>query len=179
LNYSEIKYCDIANGVGPRTSVFVSGCSIHCEGCFNSVAWDFDSGEKMTDEVLAGILESLSQPYIEGLSILGGEPLHPKNLGGVCQIMMRVRRRYGDSKTIWLWTGYVYEELSDDQLAIANLADVVVDGPFVISKRDIMLRFRGSSNQRIIDVRKTVEAGHVVLWEDEPQFSTHKWVGHD
>lgn len=178
MNYVNIKHCDIANGTGPRVSLFVSGCESRCEGCFNKDAWPFEAGEEVTDEVISEIVESLAPPYIDGLSILGGEPLHPRNLDGVRSVIEAVRRRYR-SKDVWMWTGYVLEALSDAQREVAGMADVVVDGPYVMDKRDIMLRFRGSSNQRVIDMRRTKERGEVVLWEDVPAFSTHGWVGHD
>ena len=149
MNYATIKYCDIANGEGVRTSLFVSGCRRHCPNCFNAVAWDFNYGEPFTKEVRNKILESLAPGYINGLSLLGGEPFEPGILRSGCGRC----------------------EVTDEFL---QYIDVLVDGDFVQDKYDISLRFRGSSNQRIIDMNRTRAAGHVVLWQDDPIFADHK-----
>lgn len=175
MNYSEIKRCDIANGSGVRTTVFVSGCERGCPGCFNPSAWPFDAGKPMTDEVMRKVYDSILDPYIDGLSIVGGEPLHPRNLDGVRELMLGFRRRFGTTKTIWVWTGYRFEELDDEQLAVICLADVLVDGPFIEAKKDLTLRFRGSSNQRIIDINNTSISGAITLWDDGPILSSHRW----
>ena len=169
MNYATIKYCDIANGEGVRTSLFVSGCRRHCPNCFNAVAWDFNYGAPFTDAVKGQIIESLAPGYINGLSLLGGEPLEP------------VKARC-PGKTIWCYTGNNLEhevwqpgcgrcEVTDEFL---QYIDVLVDGEFVQDKYDISLRFRGSSNQRIIDMNKTRAAGKIVLWQDDPIFADHK-----
>lgn len=154
MNYMTIKGTDIANGDGVRVSLFVSGCSRHCLGCFNQEAWDFNAGEKFTEETMQYLLGLLSHDYISGLTILGGEPLEGSNLPCVTEIAKRVRNTFPD-KTIWVYTGYRYKEVRDCE--IMNYIDVLVDGPFVESEKDISLRFRGSRNQCIIDVRNQGE----------------------
>ncbi len=181
LNYANIKYCDIANGVGVRTSLFVSGCRRHCKNCFNKVAWDFDYGQPFDKTVRNQILASLKPDYIGGLSLLGGEPFEPENQRALVSFLHDVRVLY-PHKTIWCYTGNVYEtellqpsasrcEVTDEML---SYIDVLVDGAFVQDLYDISLRFRGSSNQRIIDMNATRAAGHVVLWQDDPIFADHK-----
>ena len=174
MNYSAIRYHDIANGVGVRTSLFVSGCSRRCAGCFNSDAWDFGAGRAFDRGAEDELLESVADEYTNGLSVLGGEPLEGANVDGVGRLLTRFRERYGDSKDVWLWTGYRYEELDGRQREVVALADVIVDGPFVESLKDLTLRFRGSSNQRIVDVRRSTNAAHVVEWQDEEVYSTHR-----
>ena len=181
MNYATIKYCDIANGEGVRTSLFVSGCRRHCPNCFNAVAWDFNYGEPFTKEVRNKILESLAPGYLNGLSLLGGEPIEPENQRELLPFVKNVKALY-PSKTIWCYTGNHFEqeilrpgcgrcEVTDEFL---QYIDVLVDGDFVQDKYDISLRFRGSSNQRIIDMNRTRAAGHVVLWQDDPIFADHK-----
>ena len=166
MNYAEIKYNDIANGVGVRTSLFVSGCSHHCKGCFNEVAWDFDYGKEFSYNTLKEILDSLKPDYIAGLSILGGEPLDHKNINAVSTIVEVVRKSF-PNKSIWVYTGYTYEELLERNnlftSLILNKIDVLVDGKFIEELKDISLKFRGSSNQRIIDMNKTRELGEITL----------------
>lgn len=163
MNITNIKYFSTVNGNGVRTAVFVSGCNLHCEGCFNSGAWSFDTGHEMTTELIDKILDSIEPEYISGLSILGGEPLDPKNQYGVATLIEKFRKRFGDSKTIWLWTGYEYDKIPLDThiFYILKNIDVIVDGPFKISKKDVNLPYRGSSNQRIIDAKKSC-FGHIV-----------------
>lgn len=182
MNYSDIKYCDIANGVGVRTSLFVSGCRNHCPGCFNTGTWSFAVGQPFGEETERLIIESLEPSYIAGLSLLGGEPMEPENQEALLPFLRRVRERL-PQKTIWLYTGFVWEDLVEgpsractlQTRELLGLLDVVVDGPFVLEQKDISLRFRGSSNQRIIDVPATLAAGEVVWWEDEPVFASHEW----
>ena len=180
MNYANIKYCDIANGEGVRTTLFVSGCTRRCENCFNKVAWSFDYGEPFDKEIRNKLLESLAPGYISGLSVLGGEPFEPSNQRGLVGFLHDVKVLY-PNKNIWCYTGYVYEndlmrpgtvrcEETDEML---SYIDVLVDGPYVEALHDITLRFRGSSNQRIIDLNKTRAAGRVILWKDDPVFSTH------
>lgn len=156
MNYAEIKYYDIANGDGVRTSLFVSGCNHKCENCFNKIAWDFDYGDKYTDEIENKIIESLKPLYISGLSVLGGEPLDPKNIETVKKLLKRVKKDI--NKSIWVYSGYTYEQLcemyKDDD--IFEYIDVLVDGRFIEELKDITLKFRGSSNQRVIDMKKTL-----------------------
>ena len=181
MNYATIKYCDIANGEGVRTSLFVSGCTHHCPGCFNEIAWDFGYGAPFTKAVRNEILQSLEPNYINGLSLLGGEPLEPENQRALLPFVKSVKALY-PHKTIWCYTGNTYErdilqpgsgrcEVTDELL---QYIDVLVDGDFVQDQHDISLRFRGSSNQRIIDMNATRAAGHVVLWQDDPLFADHK-----
>ncbi|ADK68599.1 ribonucleoside-triphosphate reductase class III activase subunit [Olsenella uli DSM 7084] len=181
MNYASIKYCDIANGVGVRTSLFVSGCRLRCPGCFNSGAWSFHVGDPFTVEVEDRILESLSPSYVDGLSVLGGEPTEPENATVLAPFLERVRAAY-PAKDIWLYSGRTWEEFtgdgdhaSPDMDRILATLDVLVDGPFVRAEYDIGLRFRGSRNQRLIDVPRSLATGEVVLWEDEAVYATHGW----
>lgn len=169
MNYSAIKDCDVANGPGVRVSLFVSGCNIRCKGCFNYEVWDFSAGKPFTNDVINKIIEMLKPDYIKGLTVLGGEPLDPRNRQDVLKLLRIVRSVYGDKKSIWLFTGYVYyqaEWLVDRTVDnIFACVDVLVDGPFIEERKNLSLKFRGSENQRLIDMRKTIDAGHVVLWE--------------
>ena len=166
MNITNIKYFSTVNGNGVRTAVFVSGCNLHCEGCFNSAAWSFDTGHKMTNEIIDKILESIEPEYISGLSILGGEPMDPKNQPGVATLIKKFRERFGNKKDIWLWTGYEYDSIpfDGDTLYIISNVDVIVDGPFIAKKKDLNLPYRGSSNQRIIDAKKSY-VGHIIELE--------------
>ena len=173
MNYCNIKYCDIANGEGVRTTLFVSGCTNHCEECFQPETWDFHYGEPFTEETTRKVLESLKPDYINGLTLLGGEPFEPQNQRELVKLLHLVRREY-PNKNIWCFTGFTLDgelwregshprcEVTEEML---SLIDVLVDGRFVRALKDISLKFRGSSNQRIIDVRKSLEQGTVVLYE--------------
>ena len=182
MNYSEIKFCDIANGAGVRTTLFVSGCRHHCFNCFNPGTWAFEAGEPFTREVEDKILESLEPSYIDGLTLLGGEPFEPENQETLIALLERVRSERPD-KNVWAYSGFTWDQLvdgpsrahTDTVMRMLSLVDVLVDGPFVQDLKDITLRFRGSSNQRIIDVSRSLEAGAVCLWEDDPLFTTHTW----
>ena len=172
MNYGEIKYCDIANGTGVRTSVFVSGCRNHCEDCFNRATWDFNFGKPFTAEVENEVLESLKRSYIGGLSILGGEPFEVENQAGVLALIKRAKEEF-PKKTIWIYSGFTYEELLSGSRAatpnareILSLCDILVDGRFKKELKNISLKFRGSENQRIIDLKKTAACGEVVLAEE-------------
>lgn len=172
MYYAGIKYCSIANGPGCRTCLFVSGCTHHCEGCFNQEAWDFHYGQPYTREVEDDIVESLRPDYIRGLTLLGGEPLEPANQKALLPLLRRVRRELPD-KTIWCYTGYDYEEdvlpcrLGDPAVTqeLLSLIDVLVDGEFHLAEKDIRLRFKGSANQRLIDVQKSLLRRTLVLWD--------------
>ena len=174
MNYAAIKETDIANGPGVRVSLFVSGCSHHCEGCFNAEAWDYNYGQPYTQETEDRIMEALKPSYITGLSLLGGEPFDPRNQPALLPLLRRVRRELPE-KDIWCYTGYTLEEdLRTDALGIPevtgellSLIDVLVDGKFVLAKKDIQLRFRGSSNQRLIDLRRSEQEGRIIWWEDK------------
>ena len=167
MNITNIKYFSTVNGNGVRTAVFVSGCNLHCEGCFNSGAWSFNAGHELSIELINKILDSIEPEYISGLSILGGEPLDPKNQYGVATLIEKFRKRFGDSKTIWLWTGYEYDNipLGEDTFYIITNVDVIVDGPFIASKKDLNLPYRGSSNQRIIDAKKSYRSKNIIELE--------------
>ena len=173
MNYATIKKRDIANGPGVRVSLFVSGCTHHCEGCFNADTWDFDYGEPFTAEVEEQILALMSPAYIRGLTLLGGEPFEPQNQAVLLPFLRRVRAAYPE-KTVWCFSGYTLEQLQGKSRArcahtdeMLSLLDVLVDGRFILAQRNIRLRFRGSENQRLIDMNKTRKAGGVVLWQDE------------
>lgn len=170
MNYATIKNCDIANGPGVRVSLFVSGCTHRCPGCFNEVAWDFNYGEPFTEEVMEKILDMLRPSYVRGLTLLGGEPFEPQNQGPVVELLRRIKKEMPE-KSIWAFSGYLFEKdilsgrLGDTSEYLSYL-DVLVDGPFIQAKKNLSLRFRGSENQRIIDVPASLKAGEVVLWQD-------------
>ena len=182
MRFADIKYCDIANGVGVRTSLFVSGCRNHCEGCFNSGTWSFEVGEPFTRAVEDEIIASLEPAYVRGLSVLGGEPLEPENQEALLPFLKRVRQEC-PGKDIWLYTGFTWEALTQGPSrahtsiieTLLEQIDVLVDGPFMLAQKDISLRFRGSANQRLIDVGTTLATGSVTWWEDEPVFASHSW----
>ena len=168
MNYAEIKTCDIANGEGVRVSLFVSGCTHHCKNCFNKETWSFDYGKPFTDETEDYIIKELKPGYIDGLTLLGGEPFEPQNQRALLPFLRRVRELY-PNKNIWCYTGYLFDkELLNESRArceatdeMLSLIDVLVDGEFVQELYNISLQFRGSSNQRIIDVPKSLESGRV------------------
>lgn len=174
MNYATIKTHDVANGEGIRISLFVSGCTHHCKGCFNKEAWDFEYGTLYTKETEQYIIDALSPSYISGLSLLGGEPFEPQNQTTVLSLIKRVRQEYPE-KDIWCYTGYDFEDdiLSGRlkyQLITAQMIkniDILVDGKFIEEKKSLNLRFRGSSNQRIIDVKKSLKEGKTVLFDGE------------
>ena len=167
MNYCEIKTNDIANGPGVRVSLFVSGCERHCKGCFRPETWDFNYGDSFTDRTIFSILNFLKREEIQGLTVLGGEPLHPKNIRMVDRLVWAVFWRFL-KKDIWVYTGYTIEELVErnDTDNILNCVDVIVDGEFIEEKKNLLLDFRGSENQRLVDVKKTMKEGKVVLWEN-------------
>lgn len=169
MNYGEIKYYDIANGPGVRTSLFVSGCRNRCEDCFNRETWAFDFGKPYTEETENAVVESLKPDYIAGLTVLGGEPFEKENQPEVLKLVKRVRKEF-PNKTIWIFSGFTYEELIRGSRAagetaneILSVCDVLVDGRFDKTKKNISLKFRGSENQRIIDLKPTLSQNKVVL----------------
>lgn len=172
MNYCNIKFHDIANGEGVRTTLFVSGCTNRCKGCFQPETWDFHYGEPFTAEVEEQIIESLRPYYIDGLTLLGGEPFEPSNQVALLPFLRRVRESCPD-KTIWAFTGFVYDKdlvpggrkhnFCTDE--ILSLIDILVDGPYMEEQRNIALQFRGSDNQRVIDMQKTLAEGRVVIWD--------------
>ena len=173
MNYATIKNCDIANGPGLRVTLFVSGCTHKCPGCFNEVAWDFDYGQPFTQQTIDKILDMLKPNYIKGLTLLGGEPFEPQNQPAIVELLHQIKQKY-PGKSIWAFSGYLFDKdilpgnLGDPAVTREYLSylDVLVDGPFVQAKKDLTLRFRGSSNQRLIDVPASLAAGEVVLWQD-------------
>ena len=170
MNYATIKKCDVANGPGIRVSLFVSGCNHHCKGCFNSVAWDFNYGNKFDENAMKDIFDELDKDYVEGLSLLGGEPLEHVNQQGLLPLVKKVKEKY-PNKTIWCYTGFDFEKdvigrmcnEYDETIELVNNIDVIVDGKFEIEKKNPSLKFRGSENQRLIDVKKSIEENKVVL----------------
>ena len=170
MNYATIKNCDIANGPGVRVSLFVSGCTHRCPGCFNEVAWDFEYGEAFTQETIDLILGMLKPAYIKGLTLLGGEPFEPQNQGAIVELLRQVKAAFPE-KSIWAFSGYLFEKdilsgrLGDASEYLSYL-DVLVDGPYVEAKKNLSLRFRGSENQRLIDIPASLQAGETILWQD-------------
>ena len=164
MRYNTIRKMDIANGPGVRVSIFMQGCAFHCENCFNKETWDFDKGEEFTDEVIDNVIELCKPSFIKGLSILGGEPWHPKNIDGTTKLVKRFKEVFPD-KTVWSWSGYTFEDYLSKQEGI-KYVDVVVDGRFVDSLKNPTLKFKGSSNQRVIDVAKSLEKKEVILYEE-------------
>ena len=170
MNYAEIKYCDIANGPGVRVSLFVSGCTHHCKECFNPETWDFAYGAPFTQVEADAILKYLEPDYIKGLSLLGGEPFEPENQLAVLELAKRVRAEL-PQKDIWCYSGYLFETLAEGKIgtysrALLEQLDVLVDGPFILERKNLGLRFRGSDNQRIIQVQNSLNTGSIVLWDD-------------
>lgn len=172
MRYADIKKADIANGLGVRVSLFVSGCNHHCKGCFNQEAWDFNYGNEFTENEIDRIMKELDHPYVAGLSLLGGEPLEHINQQGILPLVKKVKEKFPE-KNIWCYTGFLF-----DRDVLGNMCksfketpellcyiDVIVDGKFEEDKKDIKLKFRGSSNQRVIDVKKSLSEGKVVLFD--------------
>ena len=171
MNYATIKNCDIANGPGVRVSLFVSGCTHRCPGCFNEVAWDFEYGQPFTEQTIESIIDMLRPSYIKGLTLLGGEPFEPRNQADVVKLLRRIKAELPE-KTIWAFSGFLFEQdmLSGrigDVSEYLSYLDVLVDGPFVMAKKNLNLRFRGSENQRIIDMKASLAAGETILWDDD------------
>ena len=170
MHYATIKNCDIANGPGVRVSLFVSGCTHRCPGCFNAEAWDFDYGQPFTQQTVEDILDMLRPAYIRGLTLLGGEPFEPQNQEPILELLRRIKRELPE-KSIWAFSGYLFDKdilsgrLGDSREYLSYL-DVLVDGPFIQEKKNLALRFRGSENQRLIDVPASLAAGTIVLWQD-------------
>lgn len=172
MNYAAIKPCDIANGPGVRVSLFVSGCTHHCPGCFQPETWDFQYGSPFTEDTVAQILDLLAPDHVEGLTLLGGEPMEPANREALLPLLDAVRQRY-PKKSIWCYTGYTFESLRAGKPgpketidAMLSHLDVLVDGPFVEAKKNLNLRFRGSSNQRLVTIPSSISTGCTILWDD-------------
>ena len=174
MNYCGIKKCDIANGLGVRVSLFVSGCTHHCKGCFQPETWDFEYGEAFTEETEKELLDALAPSYIHGITLLGGEPFEPENQRDLVGFIKKVKEMY-PQKNIWCYTGYLLDEellkssrarceVTDEML---SYIDVLVDGEFQLEKKNISLQFCGSENQRIIDVKASLREKAIILWEDK------------
>ncbi|OKZ73692.1 MAG: anaerobic ribonucleoside-triphosphate reductase activating protein [Clostridium sp. 26_22] len=169
MNYADIKKIDVANGEGVRVSVFVSGCNHHCKGCFNQCAWDFNYGKKFTEKEEQQIIDYMNHDYISGLSLLGGEPLEPRNQEGLLPLVKKVKEKF-PNKDIWCYTGFDFEKDVVEKMAKNNettrellkYIDIIVDGKFEEDKKDLKLQFRGSSNQKIVDVKKSLQTGQIV-----------------
>lgn len=172
MNYGEIKYFDVANGPGVRISLFVSGCTHHCKNCFNEKTWDFDFGQPFTEKEIEDIIKGLAPAYVQGFTCLGGEPFEPSNQKGILPLLRKIRETYPE-KSIWIFTGYLFDKEIIDKMVpeleetmeILKLTDVIVDGRFVESLKNLNLKFKGSSNQRTIDVQKSLKLGNVELVE--------------
>lgn len=163
--YNTIRYMDIADGPGVRVSVFFQGCAFHCKNCFNSETWPFEGGKEFTDNEIEHIIELARESQYRGLSILGGESLHPKNIDGSTLLAKKFREKYKNTKDIWLWTGYLFDEVKDKE--IMEYIDYLVDGQYKDELHDFRLLYRGSSNQRIIDVKKSLKTGNIVIVDEK------------
>ena len=174
MHYGAIKKCDVANGEGIRTTLFVSGCRNRCKNCFQPETWDFEYGKPFTKEIAEEIFESLENPAVRGVTVLGGEPMEPENQIALLPFLKELKSRY-PNKNVWLYTGNLYEELTgelgehykhlDITAELLSYVDILVDGRFVEEEKRLGLRFRGSANQRIIDMNKTRAVGHPVIWD--------------
>ena len=173
MNYAGIKYCDIANGLGCRTVLFVSGCRNACKGCFQPQTWDFHYGEPFDEKAQEEILHSLEPDYVQGITLLGGEPFEEENQAALVPFMRRVREQY-PNKDVWAFTGYIYDKdlipggrkYTENTDELLSMIDILVDGPFQEEQKDITLKFRGSRNQRVIDLPKTIQCGKICLAMD-------------
>ena len=169
MNYSELKLFDVANGPGIRVTLYVSGCTHHCNGCFNTVTWDFNAGKPFDEAVMDKIIDAMKASYIAGLTILGGEPFEYVNQEGLLPLLKKVKETYPE-KDVWCFTGYLFDKDIIDAMAkespytseLLKYIDVIVDGPFIEEQRNLMLKFKGSENQRTIDVQKSLETGYVI-----------------
>ena len=162
--FNKIRKMDIANGPGVRVSIFMQGCPFHCKGCFNKETWDFNDGQNFTNNEIAEIINLAKDDYIKGLSILGGEPLHPNTIEATKELAKTFKEKY-PNKTIWLWTGYLFESIPNKEAL--NYIDVLIDGQFKEELHDPRLKWCGSSNQRVIDVQKTLKVNKIILYESE------------
>ena len=164
MRYNKIRKMDISNGPGVRVAIFMQGCAFHCKNCFNPETWDFKEGKEFTDETVNRVIELSDKEYIEGLSILGGEPMHPSNIEGTTRLAKKFKEAY-PNKTIWVWTGFLFDrDLKDKE--VLKYIDVLVDGQYIDEKHDFRLKYCGSTNQRVIDVKKSLKQDEVVLMED-------------
>ena len=165
MRYNKIRKMDISNGPGIRVSIFMQGCAFNCKNCFNPETHNFNGGEEFTDKTIERIISLCANENVVGLSVLGGEPMHPKNIDGTMRLAKAFKEKYPD-KTVWAWTGYLFDEYLSDK-KVCRYLDVVVDGQYVEELHNPSLKWKGSSNQRVIDVRKSLEEGKVVLLEEQ------------
>ena len=162
MRYNLIRKMDISDGPGVRVSIFMQGCAFHCKNCFNSETWDFKGGKEFTDETIAKVLNLCGESYIKGLSILGGEPMHPVNILGTTKLAKAFKEKYPD-KNLWLWTGFLFEQLKDKE--VLKYIDVLVDGQYKDELHSPILKWKGSSNQRVIDVQKSLKQNKIIITE--------------
>ena len=160
MRYNLIRKMDISNGPGVRVSIFMQGCSFHCKNCFNQETWDFEGGKEFTDDTINKVLELCNKPEVKGLSILGGEPMHPTNIEGTTKLAKAFKEKYPE-KTIWTWTGFKYEDIKDKD--VFNYIDVLIDGQYKDELHDPTLKWKGSSNQRVIDIKKSKKENKICL----------------
>ena len=163
MHFGKLESCSITSGIGCRISLFVSGCEHKCKNCFNPETWNFNYGKEFTEQTMDLLIELAKPDYISGLSVLGGDPMHPKNREEVIKLIRKFKEVY-PNKTVWLWTGYLIEDIFED--LIDSGIDVIVDGPFVEDLKDLRLKYRGSSNQRVINLTETIRTGDLILIED-------------
>ena len=161
MKYNRIRKMDISNGPGVRISIFMQGCTFNCPNCFNKETHDFELGKEFDDAAIERILKLSESNYISGLSILGGEPLHPRNIEGTIKLCKAYYEKYQGSKTIWIWTGFLFDNISNKELF--NYVDVIVDGLYIDELHDFRLKWRGSKNQRVINVKETLKNNEIVL----------------
>ena len=167
MRYNKIRKMDISNGPGVRVSIFMQGCSFHCKNCFNPETWDFKLGNEFTDETINKVLELADKDYIVGLSILGGEPMHPNNIKATTRLAKAFKEKY-PNKSIWVWSGFLFDrDLKDKE--VLNYIDVLVDGQYQDKLHDFRLKWRGSTNQRVIDVKKSLKKNKVILIDEEKE----------
>lgn len=161
MRYNQIRSLDISNGDGIGMSLFVQGCRFHCKDCFNQETWDFNNGQEWTEEIEKEFLELANRPYIKRISILGGEPLEEENLGSVLELLKKIRILFNNTKSVWLYSGFIFDEAikNEKRKQIIKLCDIMVDGRFESDKKNLLLKFRGSSNQRLVDIKKSIEKG--------------------
>jgi anaerobic ribonucleoside-triphosphate reductase activating protein len=164
MRYNKIRKMDISNGPGVRVSIFMQGCAFHCKNCFNPETWNFNAGKEFTDETINKVLDLCNNDYIVGLSILGGEPMHPNNIEGTTKLAKAFKKKYKD-KTIWAWSGFLFDKDLKDKEEMQYI-DVLVDGQYVDQLHDPTLSWRGSSNQRVIDIKKSLKQNKVIMYEE-------------
>jgi len=162
MRYNLIRKMDISNGPGVRVSIFMQGCSFHCKNCFNKETWDFEGGKEFNDKVIEEVLDLCKESHIKGLSILGGEPMHPTNIEGTTKLAKAFKEKY-PQKNLWVWSGFKFEDLKDKE--VLNYIDVLVDGQYVDELHNFTLKWRGSSNQRVIDIKKSLEEDKIITIE--------------